>query len=83
MKNEKMFELRTALKKTQKCVADAVGITQSSYAMIEGGYRHPRKEVQEKLADYFGVTIDELFFNRNYHAVRLKKASTLDATGTG
>lgn len=36
---------------SQRQVAEAVGISQSSYAMIEGGHRHPRKEVEKKLAD--------------------------------
>jgi transcriptional regulator with XRE-family HTH domain len=62
MKNEKMCALRQKMNLSQREVADAVGISQSSYAMIEGGYRHPRKEVEKKLANFFNVTVDELFF---------------------
>lgn len=56
---------------SQRQVAEAVGISQSSYAMIEGGHRHPRKEVEKKLADFFGVTVDELFFGQEYHDTQL------------
>lgn len=56
---------------SQYQVAEAVGISQSSYAMIEGGHRHPRKEVEKKLADFFGVTVDELFFGLEYHGTQL------------
>jgi len=52
MKNEKMCALRQKMNLSQREVADAVGISQSSYAMIEGGYRHPRKEAEKKLANF-------------------------------
>ena len=66
MKNEKMCALRQKMNLSQREVADAVGISQSSYAMIEGGYRHPRKEVEKKLANFFNVTVDELFFGEEF-----------------
>lgn len=75
MKNQKMYQLRKTLKKTQEEVAKAVGISQSSYAMIEGGRRHPRKEIQKRLAEYFGVTVDELFFDSRYHGSRFSTIS--------
>lgn len=72
MKNKQMAELRNALGKTQQEVANDLGITQSSYAMIEGGHRHPRKDMQKKIADYYNTTVDELFYaNYNYNT-RLK-----------
>ncbi|KAF1084950.1 HTH-type transcriptional regulator Xre [Sporotomaculum syntrophicum] len=74
MKNLRMLELRRAAGQTQKEIAEAVGISQSSYAMIEGGHRHPRKNVQKKLSDHFGVTVDELFFADLNHDTRLKAA---------
>lgn len=76
MKNRVMAALRKKLRETQYDTAKAVGISQSSYAMIEGGHRHPRKIVQKKLSDHFGVTVDELFFADNNHIVQL------NATGT-
>jgi len=63
MRNERLYQLRRERGLSQTQVAAAVGITQSAYAMIERGQRYPRKETMKKLADYFGVTVDELFFN--------------------
>lgn len=68
-----MYRLRIERGLSQRQVADAMGISQSSYAMIEGGHRHPRKEVEKKLADFFGVTVDDLFFSQHNHETRLKK----------
>lgn len=65
MRNEKMYQLRRERGLTQKKVAMAVGITQSAYAMIERGRRYPRKDTMKKLADFFGLSVDELFFNDN------------------
>lgn len=73
VRNEKMYRLRLKMGLTQRQVAEAVGISQSSYAMIESGRRHPRKEVEKKLADFFGVTVDELFFSQNNHETRLEE----------
>ncbi len=61
LRNEKMYQLRRQRGLTQRQVAEAVGIKQSAYAMIESGHRHPRKAIEKRLADFFGVTVDELF----------------------
>ncbi len=74
MKNLRMLELRRASGQTQEGIAKAVGISQSSYAMIEGGHRYPRRNVQKKLADLFCVTVDELFFADLDHSTRLNTA---------
>ena len=76
LKNLRMLELRTASDKIQKEVAAIIGISQSSYAMIEGGHRRPRKHVEKKLADFFNVTVDELFFAEPNHTMRFKSPLT-------
>lgn len=48
--------------KTQKEVADAVGIAQSTYAMYESGRRRATDENKLALASYFGKTVQEIFF---------------------
>lgn len=48
--------------RTQKEIADSVGISQSTYAMYETGQRIPSDEVKIRLADFFGKTVQELFF---------------------
>lgn len=50
--------------RTQKEIAEEMGIPVSTYAMVENGYRYPRKRLQKKFVDYFGLTVDELFFNQ-------------------
>ncbi|MHB8918612.1 MAG: helix-turn-helix transcriptional regulator [Desulfocucumaceae bacterium] len=82
VRNEKMYRLRAERGLSQRQVADAVRISQSSYAMIEGGHRHPRKEVEKKLADFFGVTVDELFFSQNNHGTRLKEEPVVEENTT-
>ncbi len=61
MIRERLIELRG--RRRQKEVADAVGISQSTYAMYEKGKRIPNDEVKIKLADFFGKTVQEIFFD--------------------
>jgi len=53
--------------KTQEEIAKAVGITKSSWAMYERGERIPRDEVKIQIAQYFGKTVQEVFFTLNEH----------------
>lgn len=62
---EKLVNLRA--EKTQREVAEAVGISTSALAMYESGQRIPRDEVKVRLARYFGASIEEIFFARNVH----------------
>lgn len=57
---ERLTSLRG--EKTQKEVADAVGIAQSTYAMYESGRRRATDENKMALANYFGKTVQEIFF---------------------
>ena len=43
-------------------VAAAVGVSLSAVAMYENGERIPRDEIKIKLADYYKMTVQELFF---------------------
>ena len=58
--SSKLRELRGT--KTRKEVADATYITISALTNYECGCRIPRDDVKKRLADYFGVTVDELFY---------------------
>ena len=44
-------------------VAKAVGVSLSAIVMYEYGHRVPRDEIKRKLAEYYNVTVDELFFS--------------------
>lgn len=60
MKNSKLRELRG--NKSTKEIANAIGVSQAAISMYETGKRVPKDEIKKKLASYFGVTVDYLFF---------------------
>lgn len=62
---EKLRELRG--NRTQEELADELHITKSSLAMYERDERVPRDEVKVRIANFFGKTVQELFFNCNEH----------------
>ncbi|MEN3002866.1 helix-turn-helix domain-containing protein [Dehalobacterium formicoaceticum] len=58
----KQKEGEMAVRLTQQKVADALQISQGYYNMIETGKREPSLRLTREIADYFEVSIDELFF---------------------
>lgn len=48
--------------KSRNEVAKAVGISLSALTMYETGQRIPRDQIKVKLADYYGKTVQDLFF---------------------
>lgn len=57
---EKLKGLRG--KKTIGEVAEAIGVTRSSYVKYERGERCPRDEVKVKIAKYYGKSVESIFF---------------------
>lgn len=53
--------------KSQQEVADSLGISKSAWNMYESGNRVPRDELKIKIAEHFGITVGEIFFNRFEH----------------
>lgn len=49
--------------KSQAVVANDLGICQSTYAMYELGERVPSDEKKKKIAEYYNVTVQFLFFD--------------------
>ena len=60
--NEQLKMLRG--KHSQDEIAKQIGITKSSWAMYERGERVPRDEVKIKIANFFGKTVQEIFFGQ-------------------
>lgn len=58
---EKLKKLRG--KKSQKEVAKDVKITQSALGNYETDLRIPRDEVKMRIANYYGVSVEEIFFS--------------------
>lgn len=58
---EKLKKLRG--KKSQKEVAKDLKITQSALGNYETDLRIPRDEVKMRIASYYGVSVEEIFFS--------------------
>lgn len=59
----KLKALRAEKKKSQQQVADDLKITKSALAMYERGDRMPRDEVKVRIAEYYGETVQSIFFS--------------------
>lgn len=53
--------------KTQEEVSNAVGISVSALSMYEQDNRVPRDEIKIKLANFYGKTVQEIFFAEQLH----------------
>lgn len=56
-----------------KTVADALGISTSALFMYERGERIPRDQIKKRIAQYFGQSVEEIFFAERAHIVRNSK----------
>lgn len=57
---EKLIDLRG--EKSQQQVAEDLNISVSALSMYENNNRVPRDEIKVRLAKYYGVGIEELFY---------------------
>lgn len=57
---DRIKEVRLSQNKTQKDVAEYLGITEQALSFYERGKREPKLEMWIKLANYFGVPVDYL-----------------------
>ena len=55
-----LLNIRTQKGETQEQVADSIGISYVSLCRYETGQRMPKMNILAKLADHFGVSVDEL-----------------------
>ena len=58
----KIRELRHRDGRTQDNLAEALGVTAQAVSRWESGGSYPDMESMPALANYFGVTIDEMFY---------------------
>ena len=57
---KRLAEMRGKLK--QYGVAKDLGISVSALSMYETGKRNPKDETKRAFADYYGTTVEKLFF---------------------
>lgn len=48
--------------KSQQKVADDLGITKSALSMYERNQRVPRDEIKVRIAEYYNVSVSEIFY---------------------
>lgn len=71
---QKIRELRKRDGRTQDTMAEAIGVTAQAISRWEKGGAYPDMELIPSIANYFGITIDELF---GYECERKNKIDTL------
>lgn len=67
-------QLRRRDKRTQEALAEALGVTPQAVSRWEAGGSYPDMNLIPSIANYFGVTIDELF---GYHNERESRINNL------
>ena len=70
-KKERMVESGKILRKlrgirTRTGVARELGISYSALAFYEAGQREPSGRVKAKLAAYYGMPVEQIFFTNKY-----------------
>ncbi len=76
--SEKLKELRSAKGISQAKLADDIHISRSAVAKWENGLGLPNDESLKTLADYFGVTVEELIRNKSDEELLVTKNKTID-----
>ena len=83
----KIRELRHRDGRTQEMLADALGVTSQAVSRWESGGSYPDMELMPSIANYFGVTIDELFGYNNERSKKIDeiicKIDTMNAQNNG
>lgn len=59
--------LREERKESNETVSVNIGISQSALAMYETGKRIPRDEIKIRIADYFNVPVESIFYPQKQH----------------
>jgi len=68
---KRLTELRG--QRSRRDVANAVGVSESAWAMWENAERVPKDEIKMRIADEFGRSVQEIFFDPELHEMCLKK----------
>jgi putative transcriptional regulator len=65
LNKEKIAEILVTLRgdRSREEVAKALGISVSALQMYENAKRVPKDEIKLKIANYYGVPVESIFFN--------------------
>lgn len=76
MRRERLIQLRG--NRSRPSIAKEIGITPQMLGMIERGERTPSLPLAKRIADYYGVSLEEIFFEENGHKTfhQKRKASS-------
>lgn len=61
-------ELRKQKQISQTDMAKQLGIRQNRLSLYENGYREPDLNMARQIANYFNMTIEEVFFDKSHGA---------------
>jgi putative transcriptional regulator len=53
--------------RTREAVANAVGISVSALQMYENGHRIPRDDIKIRIAEFYGVSVESIFYTKENH----------------
>ncbi len=73
---QKIRELRRRDGRTQEALAEAIGVTSQAVSRWEANGGYPDMEMIPSIANYFGISIDELFGYNNERSKRIDKLAT-------
>jgi len=70
-----LSQMRNAKNKTQREVAEDLNVGISTIGMYETGQRTPNLQTAKRLAAYFGVSVENIFFGNCVQGMRVKNHS--------
>jgi len=76
MKSKLLQELRSERGLSQRQLAKALDLKPSTIAMYELGLRTPALETAKRIANFFGVPIEKIFFGKDVRKMRANTQST-------
>jgi len=75
-------ELRKKHGLTAKQLAESVGVSRGQIANIEIGLRKTNLQLAKRIANYFGLSIEDIFFVPNSHEAKQIHSPSRAPTGT-
>lgn len=76
-----LASLRNEKKMSQRDLAKALGVAQSTIAQYETGERMPDLPRAKQIAKFFGVPVEEIFFTGEAHDTRAARDQQAAAAG--